>query len=158
MASKWESTDAGRHLKGRQKVNTEPEIMLRRELHRAGARFRLHVRLVRGCTPDILLPGRHLAVFVDGCWWHSCPQHGRKTPFTGPNAELWSEKMRRNRERDERATALAQDLGWKVVRVWECDVRKDAAAAAQKTLAQSGRHSHDPASEHPQPVTTRRPS
>jgi DNA mismatch endonuclease (patch repair protein) len=137
MTEKWVSTDAGRHLSGRRKVNTEPEVVLRRQLHRAGARFRLHVRLAKGCTPDILMPARRLAVFVDGCWWHSCPRHGRRTPFTGPNAELWSEKMRRNRERDERSTALAEELGWTVVRVWECEVREDAAGAAARALRQT---------------------
>lgn len=138
MTNQWISTEAGRHLSGRQKVNTGPEVMLRRELHRAGARFRLHVRLAKGCTPDILMPRRRLAVFVDGCWWHSCPRHGRKTPFSGPNAQLWSEKMRRNRERDIRSSALAEELGWTVVRVWECEVRENAAAAASRTLSHGG--------------------
>jgi DNA mismatch endonuclease (patch repair protein) len=136
MTKKWVSTDAGRHLRGRRKVNTEPEVALRRQFHRAGARFRLHVRLAKGCTPDILMPGRRLAVFVDGCWWHSCPRHGRTMPFTGPNAQLWSEKMRRNLERDERSTALAEEVGWTVVRVWECEVREDAEAVAARTLGQ----------------------
>jgi DNA mismatch endonuclease, patch repair protein len=134
MTDRWTSTAAGRHLSGRRKVNTEPEVALRRALHRSGARFRLHVQLAKGCTPDILLPGRRVAIFVDGCWWHSCPRHGRRTPFTGPNAHLWSEKMRRNRERDVRSTALAQGLGWTVVRVWECEVRDDAGEAAERAL------------------------
>ena len=139
MTDGWTSTDAGRHLKGRRKINTAPEVLLRRELHRAGARFRLHVRLAKGCTPDIVMPGRSLAIFVDGCWWHSCPRHGRKTPFTGPNAHLWTEKMQRNRERDRRSTALAQELGWTVVRVWECEVGEDAEATAARVLQQDQR-------------------
>jgi DNA mismatch endonuclease (patch repair protein) len=109
-------------------------MLLRRALHAAGARFRLHRRLARGCTPDIVLPGRRVAVFVDGCYWHSCPQHGRQTPWTGPNAALWEEKMRRNTERDRRATALAREAGWVVVRVWEHEVRADPAAAAARVL------------------------
>lgn len=81
-----------------------------------------------------MLPGRRLAVFVDGCWWHSCPVHGRKTPFTGPNAALWEAKMARNRERDIQATKTAESLGWRVVRIWECEVVADARAAAQRVL------------------------
>jgi DNA mismatch endonuclease (patch repair protein) len=81
------------------------------------------------------MPKWRLAIFVDGCYWHSCPVHGRKTPFTGPNAALWEEKMRCNRERDVRSTALAEEQGWRVVRLWECEVSADAEAAAARVLA-----------------------
>ena len=75
---------------------------------------------------------------MDGCFWHSCPVHGRKTPFTGPNAALWEQKMERNRRNDERSTALAAALGWTVWRVWECDVRDDPHAVARRLLTGSG--------------------
>lgn len=130
MAEGWVATPEGRHLTGRRKTSTTPEIALRRALHAAGARFRLHPRLAPGCTPDVVLPRHHVAVFVDGCFWHSCPIHGRTKGWTGPNAALWAAKMLRNRERDERSTALAQDLGWTVVRIWEHDVMRDAGEAA----------------------------
>lgn len=132
--SSWQSTPAGRHLSRRRKTDTEPELMLRRALHALGARFRLHPHVARGCTPDITLPGRKIAVFVDGDYWHSCPVHGRKTPFTGPNADLWQQKMERNRQRDRLSTRLAESAGWTVVRVWECTVRDDAADAARAVL------------------------
>lgn len=132
---KWTSTARSGHLSGRKKVNTEPELLLRRALHAAGARFRLHRRIAQGCTPDVVLPGRRIAVFVDGCYWHSCPIHGRRTPFTGPNAALWEEKMRRNRERDERSTELAREAGWTVVRVWECHVKESPEDAAARVLS-----------------------
>ena len=135
-SQQWTSTSRSSHLTGRRKTDTEPELLLRRALHAAGARFRLHRRLARGCTPDIVLPGRRIAVFVDGCYWHSCPKHGRKIPWTGPNAQLWEEKMRRNQERDERSTVLAQEAGWTVIRLWEHEVRADPPAAAQKVLAE----------------------
>jgi DNA mismatch endonuclease (patch repair protein) len=128
------STDAGKHLSGRPKENTAPELALRKALHAAGARFRLHRPLAKGCTPDIVLPSRHLAVFVDGCFWHGCPQHGRKTPWNGPNAGLWAAKMQRNRERDERSTQMAVALGWTVARVWECSVRADPKSCAAGVL------------------------
>jgi DNA mismatch endonuclease (patch repair protein) len=86
-----------------------------------------------------VLPGSRVAVFVDGCWWHSCPVHGRKAPFTGPNAMLWEAKMIRNRERDAYATKTAKSLGWCVVRVWECEVEADPQAAARRVLEAVGR-------------------
>lgn len=134
MGDTWVPTSRGRHLAGRSKVNTAPEVALRRAVHALGGRFRLHPRLAKGCTPDFVLPRRRVAVFVDGCWWHSCPEHGRKTPFTGPNAALWTNKMVRNQERDVRSTVLAEQLGWSVVRIWEHEIREDAAAVAQRVL------------------------
>jgi DNA mismatch endonuclease (patch repair protein) len=83
------------------------------------------------------MPGRNLAIFVDGCFWHGCPAHGRNRPWTGPNAALWEEKMRRNAERDSRATALAQEAGWDVVRIWECAVRDDAHSIAEALVART---------------------
>ena len=134
MTSEWVSTFGGRHLSGRRKTDTAPELELRRALHAVGARFRLQRKLAKGCTPDIVLPGRRLAVFVDGCFWHGCPTHGRKAPWTGPNARLWEDKMRRNRERDICSSTTARDLGWRVIRVWECEVRSDAVEVARHVL------------------------
>ncbi|GAA3232729.1 hypothetical protein GCM10010532_069050 [Dactylosporangium siamense] len=108
--------------------------MLRRALHAAGARFRLHRQIAFGCTPDIVLPSRRIAVFVDGDYWHSCPVHRRKTPFTGPNAALWEAKFQRNQERDTRSTELAHAAGWTVVRIWECVIRADPQTAAAAVL------------------------
>lgn len=134
MAPDWVSTRRGRHLAGRRKTDTSPELALRKAIHAKGGRFRLHRQLGKGCTPDIVLPGRRLAVFVDGCFWHSCPDHGRKTPWTGPNAELWEAKMLRNAERDRASTTLAEEQGWRVTRIWECEVSQDAAAVARRIL------------------------
>ncbi|MEK6438957.1 very short patch repair endonuclease [Pseudonocardia sp. T1-2H] len=136
MADGWVSTSKSTHLRGRKKVSTEPEVLLRKALHAAGARFRLHRRIAPGCTPDLVLPRHGVAVFVDGDYWHSCPLHGRKTPFTGPNADLWEQKMHRNRERDARSTALAEERGWTVLRLWECTVRADPSLAATAVLEQ----------------------
>lgn len=110
-------------------------MALRKALHAAGARFRLHRQLAKGCTPDIVLPGRRVAVFVDGCFWHGCPEHGRKAPWTGPNAALWAEKMRRNAERDRSSTRLAQQQGWIVLRFWECSVLSDPLTCAHHVLS-----------------------
>lgn len=78
----WTATRDGAHLRGRLSSNTSPELALRRAVHRLGLRFRLHTP-VAGCRPDFVLPGSQVAVFVDGCFWHSCPLHGA-TAFKGP--------------------------------------------------------------------------
>lgn len=138
-SQRWQSTTKGRHLGGRRKRDTEPEVLLRKALHAAGVRFRLQRQLAKGCTPDIVLPSRNIALFVDGCFWHGCPTHGRKTPWSGPNAELWADKMTRNAERDRRSTSLAEEAGWTVMRIWECEVRQSPEAVAASVLARSAR-------------------
>ncbi|WP_396126285.1 very short patch repair endonuclease [Cellulomonas sp. NS3] len=143
MTENWTSTAAGAHLAGRVKTSTKPEVVLRRALHAAGDRFRLHPQVARGCTPDLTLPRHRVAVFVDGCFWHSCPDHGRRKQWSGPNASLWSAKMERNRQRDERSTALAQHAGWTVVRLWEHEVIRDLSAAVQRVHAACSGRAHD---------------
>jgi DNA mismatch endonuclease (patch repair protein) len=135
VAEQWVSTEAGRHLAGRRKRDTTPEVLLRKALHAHGARFRLQKQLAKGCTPDIVLPSRRIAVFVDGCFWHGCPVHGRKLPWRGPNSVLWEDKMRRNKVRDQRASKLAESLGWQVFRIWECSVREDPSSQAAQILS-----------------------
>jgi DNA mismatch endonuclease (patch repair protein) len=126
----WKSTDAGSHLRGRRTRNTGPEMNLRRAVHALGLRFRLHRRVARRCTADFVLPRWRVAVFVDGCFWHGCPTHS-PAEFRGPNASLWSEKIAANRARDQRVAADATADGWTVVRVWECEIRRDVQATAQ---------------------------
>ncbi|WP_082983871.1 very short patch repair endonuclease [Mycobacterium sp. 1165178.9] len=134
MAEQWQSTPRSRHLSGRRNEGTLPEMRLRSALHRLGARFRLHRRLAPGCSPDIVLPRHKVAVFVDGCFWHNCPKHGRKRPWSGPNARLWEAKLARTAKRDTAAVEVAEALGWKAVRIWECDVMADPEAVARKLL------------------------
>jgi DNA mismatch endonuclease (patch repair protein) len=74
-----------------------------------------------------------LAVFVDGCFWHGCPQHSPER-FKGPNASRWEDKLATNRVRDERNNALLADEGWRVLRVWECEIRKDACGTARRVV------------------------
>ncbi|MCV7220104.1 very short patch repair endonuclease [Mycolicibacterium elephantis] len=130
----WVKTDWSGQLGGRRSKDTKPEVLLRRELHRLGARFRLHRRLAKGCVPDIVLPRRRLAVFVDGDFWHGCPRHCPNRNPKGPNAAMWQAKFSATRERDARATAIAQEQGWIVVRLWECEVIENPAAAARRVL------------------------
>jgi DNA mismatch endonuclease, patch repair protein len=133
MSDGWVSTPASRGLKNRRNIDTEPELLLRKALHARGLRFRLHRKLAPRCTPDLVLPRYYIAVFVDGDFWHGCPEHGRRH-FAGPNAERWTQKLARTRERDEQATRTAEQMGWRVVRFWECEIRADPQAVAGRVL------------------------
>lgn len=102
-------------------VDTEPEMLLRRELWHRGRRYRVAKR-VQGVRPDIVFKGSNVAVFVDGCFWHGCPRH-----YTEPknNAEYWRRKLERNCARDRRNDADLEEAGWTVLRFWECSIRED---------------------------------
>lgn len=115
--------------------DTRPELLLRRELHRRGLRYRLHRRIVPGAgrrRVDIVFARAKVAVYVDGCFWHACPRHGRTEHVT--NEAYWSAKMARNRARDQDSTARLRRAGWKVVRVWEHEEPKRAAARVEKAV------------------------
>src|ERR1700752_426596 len=101
--------------------NTKPETRLRSALHAQGLRFRLHRRDLPG-SPDIVFVAPKVAIFVDGCFWHGCPEHGVK-PRT--NGRFWSDKIKGNQERDRKATKKLRALGWRVVRIWEHELKKD---------------------------------
>jgi len=137
----WVSTVQGAHLAGRRTSDTRPEIELRRAVHRLGLRFRLRRRLAGLTTPDFVLPGPRVAVYVDGCFWHGCPTHGARS-FRGPNRRLWEQKISDNRARDARNTRILTEDRWTVMRFWECQVRTDPAACAARVLeAVRRRHS-----------------
>jgi DNA mismatch endonuclease (patch repair protein) len=129
--SGWVSTEKGEHLRGRRVKDTKPELALRSAVHQMGFRFRVQRKLTPRCTVDFVLPRYRVAVFVDGCFWHGCPEHGPKD-FQGPNARRWEEKLETNKERDERNTKAVEAAGWKVVRIWECEIRSDVGRAAHK--------------------------
>jgi DNA mismatch endonuclease (patch repair protein) len=113
--------------------DTTPELVLRSHLQRSGLRFRKNVRPVKGlaCEVDIAFPAAKLAVLVDGCFWHSCPQHATR-PKT--NATWWANKLDRNRERDASNTFELQAAGWEVVRIWEHTPVDEAAASVVTRL------------------------
>lgn len=101
--------------------DTKPEMVVRRLLHAAGYRYRLHARDLPG-KPDLVFPGRRKVVFINGCFWH---RHGGCALARLPKSrtEFWTDKLERNRERDERNVAALRELGWEVLTVWECEVR-----------------------------------
>lgn len=129
----WIATRAGAHLRGRSTANTAPEVALRKALHRRGLRFRLDRRIGR-YRRDLVLPRYRVALFVDGCYWHGCPTHGIKV-FRGPNADRWRRKIAANQSRDSAANEIIGAQGWRVIRLWECEIEVDADLAAEKVMA-----------------------
>lgn len=131
----WVPTARSATLSGRVSRDTVPEIMLRKALHRAGLRFRLHRRVPgERLTIDIVLPKYRLALFVDGCFWHGgCELHPRNEP-SGPNAERWRAKFESVAERERRAARRLAEVGWSVLRVRECDVKAAPEAVAAEIL------------------------
>ena len=102
-------------MSGLRTAGTGPELALRQELHRRGLRYRVNVRNLPGC-PDIALTRARIAVFVDGCFWHGCPEHAVAPKA---NAEWWRSKLDANVARDQRNDATLRESGWIVVRAWE---------------------------------------
>ena len=104
-----------RFMSGLRTVGTRPELALRRELHRRGLRYRVNVQNLAG-RPDIALTRAKVAVFVDGCFWHCCPEHA-VAPKS--NAEWWRSKLDANVVRDRRNDAKLRESSWIVLRAWE---------------------------------------
>lgn len=118
--------------------DSRAELLLRRELHRRGIRYRLHAKDVTG-KPDIVIRSRKLAVFVDGDFWHGNAHRLRgldKMEDMFPTkTDWWVAKIRRNVERDREVTEALRADGWRVVRVWESEVLPDPAGAADAVVA-----------------------
>lgn len=116
--------------------DTKPEIELRRALHRRGLRFRVQVKVPgnRRRTIDIAFTRARLAVFVDGCFWHGCPEHGTRPRA---NSEWWAWKIERNQRRDRDTDAHLRDAGWQVLRFWEHDSPAPAAEVVEAAYRSS---------------------
>jgi DNA mismatch endonuclease (patch repair protein) len=124
------TADQGRaaNMRGNRRANTKPEMALRTALHALGYRYRKDFRLdlpLRRVRPDIAFTSRKVAVFVDGCFWHACPEHG-SAPKS--NEWYWSPKLAKNVERDRAADEALAQAGWTVVRLWEHVALDDAVA------------------------------
>ena len=109
--------------------NTKPEILVRKELHARGFRFRLHNKKLPG-SPDVVLPKYGVAIMVNGCFWHG---HKGCRYATKPksNVEFWEAKIARNRHRDEVTEAHLHALGWHVITIWECELQGAASATSR---------------------------
>lgn len=113
-----------RSMQGNRSANTKPELVVRHYLREAGLRgYRVQWRVAKGLgRPDVAFPGRRVAIFVHGCFWHRCPYCHPSQPRS--NVEFWEAKFRRNRERDERDQQALLAAGWTVIVVWECRLKK----------------------------------
>lgn len=112
--------------------DTAPELAVRRSLHAAGLRYRVSYGVpgLARCTIDIAFTRAKVAVFIDGCFWHSCPEHAT---VPQANQDWWRAKLAANRERDTRVTAHLVTLGWVVLRVWE---HEDPQVARLRVVSQ----------------------
>ena len=123
--------------------DTQPELIVRRKLREAGhPGYRLHWRIDDEggryiCRPDITYPGKKLAVFVHGCFWHRCPRCALELPKS--NVAYWSEKFGRNVERDHRKEDALLDMGWRVHTIWECDVDSGVTSLYDRVARGCGR-------------------
>jgi DNA mismatch endonuclease (patch repair protein) len=116
------------------KTGTKPERDLRSVLHSNGLRFRKNFPLRAGdrtVRPDVVFTRQRLAVFVDGCYWHRCPEHGTSPRF---NSSYWRAKLDRNVERDRVVDAALAREGWTILRVWEHERAADAAQRIGQAL------------------------
>ncbi len=114
--------------------DTAAEVALRKELFRRGLRYRVDMSIpdVTRSRPDIVFTSKKVAVFVDGCFWHSCPEHGTQ-PMA--NSEWWEAKLAANVKRDRRHDAELEAAGWTVLRFWEHDDPVGAADTVAEVLA-----------------------
>nr|WP_280338469.1 very short patch repair endonuclease [Nocardia neocaledoniensis] len=117
-------------MRGNRSRDTSPELQLRTVLFKQGLRYRVSTRPITGLrrTADIVFSRAHVAVFVDGCYWHGCPDHYR--PST-KNSDFWAAKIDANRLRDEDTNRTLEAAGWTVVRCWE---HEDPNVSAERVI------------------------
>jgi DNA mismatch endonuclease (patch repair protein) len=130
---KASSDDALRRMKSTRQRDTAAELAIRRELHRAGLRFRVDRSVLPGIRrrADIVFPSTKVVVFVDGCFWHCCPVH---RTFPRANASWWAAKLDANRRRDADTNRQLKKAGWLVARIWEHEAPEHAAARVVKLV------------------------
>lgn len=123
----WASTPGTRRsMQSNKGRDTKPELALRRAVHAMGLRYRVSSRPVSTVrrTADLVFTRARLAVFVDGCFWHGCPEHHT---VAKANADYWASKVVTNRDRDRQTDQLLAEAGWAVLRIWEHEDPLDAA-------------------------------
>lgn len=113
-------------MRGNKARDTKPEKLLRSLLHKEGLRYRVNARPIEDLrrTVDVLFPKQKVAVLIDGCFWHVCPEHHRAAVR---NAERWNEKFEENQRRDAETNRLLKEAGWRVIRAWEHEAPEEVA-------------------------------
>nr|WP_227589908.1 very short patch repair endonuclease [Demequina pelophila] len=131
---------AARTMRANRSRDTAPELAVRRLVHASGLRYRVAAHPIKGLrrTADMVFGPVKVAVFIDGCFWHSCPQHA-----TSPKAhsDYWLPKLQRNRERDLETNAALEAAGWLVLRFWEHEPADDVARSVIETVLERRGHS-----------------
>lgn len=132
----WASSDGSRAvMRANRHRDTRPELALRSAAHARGLRYRVNYQPVKGMrrTADLAFTKVKLAVFMDGCFWHGCPEHHR--PATGKTSRFWQEKIFANKLRDRDTDTRLREAGWAVLRVWEHDDPNQAADQIVESVA-----------------------
>lgn len=128
----WASSPAARAvMRGNRRSGTSPEMAVRRLVHAAGLRYRVDAKPLKDLNrrADLVFTRVKVAVFVDGCYWHGCPEHGT---VAKANAGYWTPKIAGNRERDRETDRLLTEAGWTVVRAWE---HEDPVKVTERIIA-----------------------
>ncbi len=115
-------------------TDTTPEILLRKSIYAAGFRYRKNY-LVAGIRVDIVFLSKKLAIFVDGCFWHKCPVHYRPPKS---NLRYWIPKLKHNVERDRKETMRLKKSNWKVIRIWEHEIKRNPGSCVAKVVQLAG--------------------
>ncbi|TQJ14682.1 T/G mismatch-specific endonuclease [Yimella lutea] len=120
-------------MRGNRSRDTKPELAVRRLLHAEGLRYRVNVRPLPSLrrTADIVLASKRIAVFIDGCYWHGCPEH---YVASKSNRDYWDVKIETNAARDAQTNAALSDAGWTVLRYWSHDRPENIAASIQDSV------------------------
>ena len=128
------SPEASRLMAKVRQKGTDAEIALRRELYRRGMRYRVDYEVLKKPrrVADVAFPGLKIAIFVDGCFWHGCPEHAT---WPKQNAEFWRKKIETNRLRDADTNSRLLDVGWMVLRFWEHQSPTEATETVAQTVA-----------------------
>ncbi|MCY0927053.1 very short patch repair endonuclease [Streptomyces sp. H27-H1] len=139
-AGSWASSREARAvMSANRSRDTVPELLVRKALHRRGLRYRVSARPLPGLrrTADVVFTKARVAVFVDGCFWHGCPEHHR--PATKQHSDFWRRKMEENRSRDTTTNQALQEAGWTVIRIWEHEDPDEAAGRIAEIIWSRGR-------------------
>lgn len=128
------SPEASRRMAKVRQKGTDAEIALRRGLHRRGLRYRVDYEVLKKPrrVADVAFPGLKIAIFVDGCFWHGCPEHAT---WPKQNAEFWRQKIEANRLRDADTNSRLLNAGWTVLRFWEHEPPIEATETITRTVA-----------------------
>lgn len=139
MADNLTPFERSRNMSRIRAMDTEPELAVRRYLHRKGLRYKLHPSDLPG-KPDLVFVKQRVCLFVHGCFWHGCTIciDGRRAVKS--NEEYWLQKIIGNRERDARHSARLRELGWTVLTVWECEIADQGRLESLSRILTQARH------------------